>query len=355
LNEKPLISVIVTAYNRKKYLPFALRSLQEQTLSKDMFEVIVVKNFEDPESDSIISRNLWKDIYSDSPLYGRFFLDGFKKARGDVITFLDDDDIYAQNRLEELYKAFTRHKNLVYFHNSWEFISKKGRRLENSTLQPPRNLIGNGDVIIDVDRLHGLAREYKISVADLILWHVRLAADVNHSSLAVKKYVLEHNYDLLMMLSCCLDTFIFAASIRAGGLMYFTDNKLTFRRIHDENWTPAFAIGKEREIYIKKFRSLLQYVATIRLIVSQLLEEELNFYACWELYHRSGLWLIPQTESRELPPELKPKPSDFMKALRCITRKHLARPALLLAITSLLLGNSIYLKKFAYNLFGRFI
>ena len=171
----------------------------------------------------------------------------------------------------------------------------------------------------------------------------------------MKKYVLEHNYDLLMMLPCCLDSFTFASSIKTGGLMYFTDKRPTFYRIHGENWTPAFAIGKEREIYIKKFRSLLQYVATLRLIVSQLLEEELNFYACSEPHHRAGLWLIPQTESRELPPELKPKPSDFMKAMRCITRKYLARPTLLLVITSLLLGNSISLKKFAYNLFGRFI
>ena len=43
----PYISVIVTAYNRRQYLPDALRSLEAQTLSKDKFEVIVVKNFED--------------------------------------------------------------------------------------------------------------------------------------------------------------------------------------------------------------------------------------------------------------------------------------------------------------------
>jgi len=132
--------------------------------------------------------------------------------------------------------------------------------------------------------------------------------------------------------------------------MYFTDKRLTFYRIHNENWTPAFAIGKEREIHIKKFRSLLQTVAALRLIESQLLEGELNIYACREFYLRAGLWLIPQTESRELSPELKPKPSDFMKALRCIAKEYLARPTLLLVTTSLLLGNSISLKKFAYNL-----
>ncbi|MGC9113386.1 glycosyltransferase family A protein [Acidilobus sp.] len=54
------ISVIVTAYNRKQYLPYALRSLESQSLSKDRFEVIVVKNFEDKESDKIIRRNGWK-------------------------------------------------------------------------------------------------------------------------------------------------------------------------------------------------------------------------------------------------------------------------------------------------------
>jgi cellulose synthase/poly-beta-1,6-N-acetylglucosamine synthase-like glycosyltransferase len=44
---QPYISVIVTAYNRRKYLSFALRSLEAQTLPRDRFEVIVVKNFED--------------------------------------------------------------------------------------------------------------------------------------------------------------------------------------------------------------------------------------------------------------------------------------------------------------------
>ncbi|MFP3287412.1 MAG: glycosyltransferase [Acidilobus sp.] len=62
---QPYISVIVTAYNRRRYLPFALRSLEAQTLPRDKFEVIVVKNFDDKESDSIISRNGWKDVYND--------------------------------------------------------------------------------------------------------------------------------------------------------------------------------------------------------------------------------------------------------------------------------------------------
>ncbi|MFP3172766.1 MAG: glycosyltransferase [Acidilobus sp.] len=36
---QPYISVIVTTYNRRRYLPFALRSLEALTLPRDRFDV----------------------------------------------------------------------------------------------------------------------------------------------------------------------------------------------------------------------------------------------------------------------------------------------------------------------------
>ncbi len=55
MDSKPqLISVIVSAYKRKKYLPYALRSLESQTLPKDKFGIIIVKNFKDKKTEEII-------------------------------------------------------------------------------------------------------------------------------------------------------------------------------------------------------------------------------------------------------------------------------------------------------------
>jgi len=152
---QPYISVIVTAYNRRRYLPFALRSLEAQTLPRDRFEVIVVKNFDDKESDDIISMNGWKDVYNDDPYYGRMVLAGLEESRGEVITFLDDDDMYVNNRLEEVYKAFTSYDSLVYFHNSQTIIDENGNVLEKP---PPsflisKNLVGGSPIVVDVDRL----------------------------------------------------------------------------------------------------------------------------------------------------------------------------------------------------------
>ena len=43
----PFISVIITAHNRKEFLLEAVNSALNQTLPKDEYEIIVVKNFQD--------------------------------------------------------------------------------------------------------------------------------------------------------------------------------------------------------------------------------------------------------------------------------------------------------------------
>ncbi|MFP3402682.1 MAG: glycosyltransferase family A protein [Acidilobus sp.] len=147
--DQPYISVIVTAYSRRRYLPFALKSIEAQTLSRDKFEVIVVKNFEDKESDDVISRNGWKDVYEDSTYHGRKILAGLEESKGDVITFLEDDDMYINNRLEEIYRAFTSYRRLTYFHNSQTIIDSNGNVLE----RPPfsKNLVGGSPLVIDIN------------------------------------------------------------------------------------------------------------------------------------------------------------------------------------------------------------
>ncbi|WP_048816757.1 glycosyltransferase family A protein [Caldisphaera lagunensis] len=104
------ISVIVTAHNRKKYLPYALQSLEKQTLDKDKFEVIVVKNFEDQLSDKIIERNNWKNIVTEeNNTLGEKLSLGIDESKGDIITFLEDDT-YKPERLMYIYKSFQKIK-----------------------------------------------------------------------------------------------------------------------------------------------------------------------------------------------------------------------------------------------------
>ncbi len=51
---RPFISVVITAYNRREFLKYAVKSVINQTLDKSLYEVIAVKNFKDPEVDKLI-------------------------------------------------------------------------------------------------------------------------------------------------------------------------------------------------------------------------------------------------------------------------------------------------------------
>jgi glycosyltransferase involved in cell wall biosynthesis len=311
---QPYISVIVTAYNRRRYLPFALRSLEAQTLPKDKFEVIVVKNFDDKESDDIISRNGWKDVYEDGTYHGRKILVGLEESKGNVITFLEDDDMYTNNRLEEIYKAFTSYGRLTYFHNSQTIIDSNGNVLE----RPPfsKNLIGGSPLVIDINRLQKLAKRYKIDAADLVL-RLRALADFNSSSESIRRSVLEANAHLLKEVPIGIDLFIFASSLKAGGLMYFTDEKLTLYRVHGENWTSALRLKGSKEMQLRRARALLQVIKVHKLIGSSLLNGDVNRYLCLEKLNKGSLLLLPLPELGTLPPELRPSLSDIKLALRC--------------------------------------
>jgi len=302
-------------------LPFALRSLEAQTLPRDRFEVIVVKNFEDKESDNIISRNSWKDLYEDSTYHGRMVLAGLEESRGEVITFLDDDDMYTDNRLEEVYKAFTSFKRLVYFQNSQTIIDGNGNVLESPPpFSPPisKNLVGGSPIVIDVDKLQMLAKKYGMSTVD-ITHKIRVEADFNNSSVAVRRRIVESHAQLLKRLLIGIDSFVFASSLRAGGLVYFTDERLTFYRVHGGNWSNYADIARSgsNETLLKRARTIIQMIKAFEVIGSRLLNGNINRYVCLERLKKGALLLLPLPELGVLPPELRLSLSDVKLFLRC--------------------------------------
>jgi len=69
--------------------------------------------------------------------------------------------MYTNNRLEEVYRAFTSYGRLMHFHNSQTIIDGNGNVLERPLLSTPKNLIGGSTIVIDINELQKLARRYK--------------------------------------------------------------------------------------------------------------------------------------------------------------------------------------------------
>lgn len=110
------ISVIIPTYKPGEYIAECLESLGHQTLAADAFEIIIVLNgCDDPwrtEISSLIERYL-KDynvrfIHTDRGGVSNARNMAIDVAKGEYITFIDDDDYVSPAYLEELLRHSSR-------------------------------------------------------------------------------------------------------------------------------------------------------------------------------------------------------------------------------------------------------
>jgi glycosyltransferase involved in cell wall biosynthesis len=130
---RPLISVVVAAYNRHKFLLNALRSIVNQRFKG--YEVIVTKNFHDEVIDDFIRRYGFKEVFIDTKYYGEQLATAIEEVRGDVVSFLEDDDEFEQDKLYWIKKIFTQYKAVSFFHDARRYINE---RSEIISLKDPK-------------------------------------------------------------------------------------------------------------------------------------------------------------------------------------------------------------------------
>ena len=122
------ISVIITAHDRKKFLLDAVNSVLHQTIDRNNYEIIVVKNFHD--FDDYLNEKNVKSIYTEEKPTGSKIAIGVEESRGDILCFLDDDDMFTREKLEVVSKEF-KIKDLIFYNNSRIFIDENGKILRD--------------------------------------------------------------------------------------------------------------------------------------------------------------------------------------------------------------------------------
>jgi glycosyltransferase involved in cell wall biosynthesis len=128
----PLITVILTACNRRRYLEEAINSTLNQTLSKESYEVIVIKNFEWEHDDHYRSLGV-KIMNVGEPSLGKKVYLALKQSRGEIITLLNDDDLYSEERLSVVRESFGKYPDLALYHNESNWIDENGKPLKRKT------------------------------------------------------------------------------------------------------------------------------------------------------------------------------------------------------------------------------
>ena len=122
------VSVIVPTYKPGTYLWECLRALENQTLAKDAFEVILVQNgCAEPYSSQIkdfIQTQLnglnIRHLELEQGGVSNARNTGIDQAQGEYIAFIDDDDYVSETYLEELLNAAS--PQVVSLSNTFSFI-----------------------------------------------------------------------------------------------------------------------------------------------------------------------------------------------------------------------------------------
>ncbi|MGF7206204.1 glycosyltransferase involved in cell wall biosynthesis [Skermanella aerolata] len=107
----PKIAAVICTYDRYDVLEKAIDSLRQQTLSKDIYEVIVIDNLPSTQNFkhySELFHNKDNIRYMAEPMAGLSSARnrGLAECRSDIIAYMDDDAIAANTWLAEILTAF---------------------------------------------------------------------------------------------------------------------------------------------------------------------------------------------------------------------------------------------------------
>lgn len=114
----PFVSVLINNHNYGRFLSQAIESLFNQTYNN--FEIIVVDDGSTDNSEEIVDSYGEKVISIFKPNGGQdsAFNVGFERSRGDIICFLDADDVFVPIKLAQVVEAFRHHPQAEWcFHS----------------------------------------------------------------------------------------------------------------------------------------------------------------------------------------------------------------------------------------------
>ena len=184
-----------------------------------MFQVVVARNFREPVSDRIIKENGWVDLQLEDATYAVRLAEALKHVSGDVVCFLEDDDVFEPVKLERVRELFVDPR-IGYLTSDMWLIGERDAALG---LRAARCKKGDTRVEASCDNDQEMA-DFFIRV----LWY-------NVSSTAVRRSLVTSRIDLLTRVSTFIDPPLFLCLAGLHTKAVYTPEPLGGYRIHPEN------------------------------------------------------------------------------------------------------------------------
>ncbi|ASI13866.1 glycosyltransferase [Candidatus Mancarchaeum acidiphilum] len=263
----PIISIIITAYNRKQFLKYAVQSVLNQNFPKHNYEIIIVKNFITEFDKEWISKGI-KIIYKKEGSVGQFLALGIIHSKGEIISFLDDDDTFERRKLKVVSEMFSKYKDLVYYHNDFK-VNYEDKY--NKPLKMPN---------INIKRFIPTSSKRYIYKFVLFGYYFNL------SCVSIKRQISINNIDYIKKIITDPDDFFGYLAMSIKGKILCDNLKLTNYRIHKNNTSRSNPFGRnghydrEYKMYHVLFKDFLlktnQKIA-LKALYSRAIRNELDY------------------------------------------------------------------------------
>ena len=147
---EPKVSVLLTCYNHFAYLPTALESVRKQTHGN--FEIIAIDDGSTDETRKWLAKQSDLQCVFNERNLGTYATlnEGLRRASGDFVAVLNDDDVWAPDKLRLQLELFERHPSVGLVHTNGGFINGDGAPIEGSPLGFEFPRTETGDVYYDL-------------------------------------------------------------------------------------------------------------------------------------------------------------------------------------------------------------
>lgn len=138
MKDRPLVSILINNYNYGRFLGAAIDSAINQTYSNT--EIIVVDDGSTDNSREIISKYNGQivPILKENGGQPSAFNAGFAASIGEIICLLDSDDVFSQDKVEEVVNVFASHPDIGWCFHPLKLIDTNTGKLLGSTVAFPR-------------------------------------------------------------------------------------------------------------------------------------------------------------------------------------------------------------------------
>jgi glycosyltransferase involved in cell wall biosynthesis len=241
-DNKAEVSIIITAYNRTEFCLDAISSVLNQDKLANKCEIIVVKNFYKIEIDNLILANNIISIFKDNCNLGEMLRTAISAASGELLCFLDDDDLFNPTKIHHVIKVFREVEGLNYYHHSQD--------IRDVNMVPLKTIYTRN---AHPGKLLVKASEAEKHFYSLSKKHILLSSFFfNLSSITIRKEIIMEKLDDLSQIVTHPEDFMFFAALTYNekSVLLHENLNLTIYRSHDS--LSNIQIGSKTSILDRK-------------------------------------------------------------------------------------------------------